>query len=179
MVNAIRMAMDFLSRFPSESVPEKTSMYEGFFHPIGITGAVRGVDVKMLIRDHDNVKFEDRKAYVRKVVEEMNKVWGGRVTVTVKDQYYNLKNYLEHFPKVCDIAREAFRRVGLDIVENPVRGGSDGCRISEMGLPTPNFFTGGLNFHGVYECLPVESLIKSHEVAVELGKMSAEVASLR
>ena len=179
MVNAIRMAMDFLSRFPSESVPEKTSMYEGFFHPIGITGAVRGVDVRMLIRDHDNVKFEDRKAYARKVAEEMNKVWGGRVTLTVKDQYYNLKNYLEHFPKVCDIAREAFRRVGLDIVENPVRGGSDGCRISEMGLPTPNFFTGGLNFHGVYECLPVESLIKSHEVAVELGKMSAEVTTLR
>lgn len=179
MVNAIRMAMDFLSRFPSESIPEKTCRYEGFFHPIGITGAVRGVDVRMLIRDHDNTKFEDRKAYVRKVAEEMNKVWDGRVTVTVKDQYYNLMNYLKDYPVVCDIAREAFRREGLEIVENPVRGGSDGCQISKMGVPTPNFFTGGLNFHGVYECLPVKSLLRSYDIAKRLCEMSSEVKTLK
>ncbi|MDO5530774.1 peptidase T [Sutterella sp.] len=179
MVNAIRMATDFISRFPSESVPEKTSGYEGFFHPVSVTGSVGEAEVRLLIRDHDNAKFEDRKAYARKVGEEMNRAWGGRVTVTVRDQYYNLSNYLEDFPVVTASAREAMKRAGVEIVEEPVRGGTDGCRISSMGLPTPNFFAGGLFFHSVYECLPVKSLDKAYEVARTLCEMSAEIRTLR
>ena len=178
MVNALRMAMDFISRLPAESVPEKTERYEGFFHPLAISGAVRGVDLRMLIRDHDNTKFEDRMEYVRKVVEEMNKVWGNRVTVDIKVQYHNLKNYLDKHPMVCDIAREAYRRAGVEIHEKPVRGGTDGARLSARGLPTPNLFTGGMNYHGVYECLSVTGLERALDVSKQLVAMSAEVKSL-
>lgn len=178
MINAIRMAMDFIGRFPAESVPEKTEDHEGFFHPLGITGAVRGVDIRMLIRDHDNVKFEDRMQYVRKVVEEMNRVWGNRVTADIRVQYHNLKNYLDNHPVVCDIAREAYRRLGIELHEKPVRGGTDGARLSAKGLPTPNLCTGGMNYHGIFECLSVTGIERSLELGIELGKMSAEVKSL-
>ena len=178
MINAIRMAMDFIDRFPAESVPEKTEDHEGFFHPIGINGAVRGVDIRMLIRDHDNAKFEDRMQYVRKVVEEMNRVWGNRVTADIRVQYHNLKNYLDNHPVVCDIAREAYRRLGIELHEKPVRGGTDGARLSAMGLPTPNLCTGGMNYHGIFECLSVTGIERSLELGIELGKMSAEVKTL-
>ena len=145
---------------------------------VHISGAVRGVDLRMLIRDHDNTKFEDRMEYVRKVVEEMNKVWGNRVTVDIKVQYHNLKNYLDKHPMVCDIAREAYRRAGVEIHEKPVRGGTDGARLSARGLPTPNLFTGGMNYHGVYECLSVTGLERALDVAKQLVAMSAEVKSL-
>ena len=178
MVNAIRMAMDFIARLPAESAPEKTEGHEGFFHPMGISGAVRGVDLKMLIRDHSNTRFEDRMNYVRKMVEEMNKVWGDRVTADIKVQYHNLKNYLDKHPAVCNLAREAYRRIGVEIHEKPVRGGTDGARLSAKGLPTPNLFTGGMNYHGVYECLSVTGIQRALDLGIMLGKMSAEVKTL-
>ncbi len=178
MVNAIRMAMDFISRLPAESIPEKTEGHEGFFHPMGITGAVRGVDLKMLIRDHNNFRFEERMNYVRKMVEEMNKVWGNRVTADIKVQYHNLKNYLDKHPAVCELAREAYRRIGVEINEKPVRGGTDGARLSARGLPTPNLFTGGMNYHGIFECLSVTGIERALELGIMLGKMSAEVKTL-
>lgn len=179
MVNAIRIAMDFLSRLPSEAVPEKTENYEGFFHPLAIEGAVRGAKIRMLIRDHDRRRYEDRKAYVLKIVEEMNKVWGNRVTVNIKHQYYNMGDFLKDSPKVCELAREAYRRVGVKINEKPVRGGTDGARLSARGLPTPNLFTGGMNYHGIFECLSVSGVLKSLEVVRELIKMTAETKSLK
>ena len=169
MVNAIRMAMDFIARLPAESAPEKTEGHEGFFHPMGISGAVRGVDLKMLIRDHSNTRFEDRMNYVRKMVEEMNKVWGDRVTADIKVQYHNLKNYLDKHPAVCNLAREAYRRIGVGIHEKPVRGGTDGARLSAKGLPTPNLFT---------ECLSVTGIQRALDLGIMLGKMSAEVKTL-
>ena len=178
MVNAIRMAMDFIARLPAESAPEKTEGHEGFFHPMGISGAVRGVDLKMLIRDHSNSRFEDRINYVRKMVEEMNKVWGDRVSADIKVQYHNLKNYLDKHPAVCNLAREAYRRIGVEIHEKPVRGGTDGARLSAKGLPTPNLFTGGMNYHGVYECLSVTGIQRALDLGIMLGKMSAEVKTL-
>ena len=178
MVNAIRMAMDFIARLPAESAPEKTEGHEGFFHPMGISGAVRGVDLKMLIRDHSNSRFEDRMNYVRKMVEEMNKVWGDRVSADIKVQYHNLKNYLDKHPAVCNLAREAYRRIGVEIHEKPVRGGTDGARLSAKGLPTPNLFTGGMNYHGVYECLSVTGIQRALDLGIMLGKMSAEVKTL-
>lgn len=178
MINAIRMAIDFMARLPAESIPEKTEGYEGFFHAIGIDGSVSGADLTLLIRDHSNRGFEDRMKYVKKVVADMNKAWGERITCEVKVQYRNLKNYLESCPAVCEIAREAYRRVGIEIMEKPVRGGTDGSLLSARGLPTPNLFTGGMNYHGVYECLSVTGIEKALDVAIELGKISAEVKTL-
>lgn len=145
---------------------------------MGISGAVRGVDLKMLIRDHSNSRFEDRMNYVRKMVEEMNKVWGDRVSADIKVQYHNLKNYLDKHPAVCNLAREAYRRIGVEIHEKPVRGGTDGARLSAKGLPTPNLFTGGMNYHGVYECLSVTGIQRALDLGIMLGKMSAEVKTL-
>ena len=174
MVNAIRMAMDFISRLPAESTPEKTEGHEGFFHPMGISGAVRGVDLKMLIRDHNNFRFEERMTYVRKMVEEMNKVWDNRVTADIKVQYHNLKNYLDKAPAVCDLAREAYRRIGVEIHEKPVRGGTDGAMLSWKGLPCPNLGTGGFNFHGVCECTTVERMDRCTEIVLNIISLYAE-----
>ena len=178
MVNAIRLALDFVERLPAESTPEKTERYEGFFHPTDLTGSVGAADLKLLIRDHSNTRFEDRMNYVRKVVEDMNKTWGNRITCEIKVQYGNLKNYLDSHPAVCEIAREAYRRLGIEIIEKPVRGGTDGSLLSARGLPTPNIFTGGMNYHGVYECLSVTGIQKALEVAIELAKISSEVKTL-
>ena len=178
MVNAIRLALDFVARLPAESTPEKTERYEGFFHPTDLTGSVGAADLKLLIRDHSNTRFEDRMNYVRKVVADMNKTWGNRITCEIKVQYRNLKNYLDSHPVVCEIAREAYRRLGIEIIEKPVRGGTDGSLLSARGLPTPNIFTGGMNYHGVYECLSVTGIQKALEVAIELGKISSEVNTL-
>ncbi len=178
MINAIRMALDFVGRLPSESTPEKTERYDGFFHPTDLTGSVGAADLKLLIRDHSNMRFEDRMNYVRKVVEDMNKIWGNRVSLDMKVQYRNIKNYLDTQPAVCDIARKAYQRLGIEIVEKPVRGGTDGSLLSARGLPTPNIFTGGMNYHGVYECLSVTGIQKALEVAIELGKISSEVTTL-
>ena len=178
MVNAIRLALDFVERLPAESTPEKTERYEGFFHPTDLAGSVGAADLKLLIRDHSNTRFEDRMNYVRKVVEDMNKTWGNRITCEIKVQYRNLKNYLDSHPAVCEIAREAYRRLGIEIIEKPVRGGTDGSLLSARGLPTPNIFTGGMNYHGVYECLSVTGIQKALEVAIELGKISSEVKTL-
>ena len=178
MVNAIRLALDFVERLPAESTPEKTERYEGFFHPTDLTGSVGAADLKLLIRDHSNTRFEDRMNYVRKVVEDMNKTWGNRITCEIKVQYRNLKNYLDSHPAVCEIAREAYRRLGIEIIEKPVRGGTDGSLLSARGLPTPNIFTGGMNYHGVYECLSVTGIQKALEVAIELAKISSEVKTL-
>ncbi len=178
MVNAIRMALDFIARLPAESTPEKTEGYEGFFHPYEITGSVASADLQILIRDHSNTRFEDRMNYLRKVAKDMNVVWGNRVSLDLKVQYRNLKNYLDEHPSVCDIARKAYRCAGINAIEKPVRGGTDGSMLSAKGLPTPNIFTGGMNYHGVYECLSVTGIEKALEVAIELGKISAKVSTL-
>ncbi len=178
MINAIRMAMDFIARLPAESTPEKTEGHEGFFHPIGLSGSVQRADLRMLIRDHSNERFEDRIRYVRKLVDDMNEDWGNRVSADITEQYRNLKNYLDQYPTVCDLAREAYKRIGVEIREKPVRGGTDGARLSAMGLPTPNLFTGGMNYHGVFECLSVTGLMRALDLGIMLGKMSAEVKTL-
>lgn len=180
MVNAIRIAEDFLSRFPADETPETTEMYEGFFHPVRIDGTVNGCRIAMLIRDHSRERFEARKALAQRIAEDVCAKWGeGAVALEIEDQYYNLSEYLKDAPRVVELAREAIRRCGLELVELPVRGGTDGCVISSKGLPTANLFTGGLNFHGVYECLPVKSLLASFDVARTLCEMSADVKSVK
>lgn len=180
MINAVRVLMNFLGSLDPEAVPEKTELYEGFIHPIAMGGDVNATWCKLIVRDHDRAKFEAKKQTLVDIAARMNAEFGEeRVKVTLKDQYYNLQEYLKDYPKVCELGREAIRRCGMTPIEKPVRGGSDGCRISEMGLPTANYFTGGMNYHGVYECIPVPSLIKCLEVTRTLCTMSADVTGIR
>lgn len=176
MVNALRHLAKFIEELPAEMSPECTEGYEGFLHPNRASGTVTSASVNILIRDHDKAKYEERKTLLRNLVEAFNReVPKAKVTIEIRDAYENMRPYLEAFPEVLDVAREAYRRAGLTIEEPPVRGGTDGARLSARGLPTPNLFTGGLNYHGIYECLPIPSLCKARDVAVEIAKLSAEV----
>lgn len=176
MVNALRHLAKFIEQLPAEMSPECTEGYEGFLHPNRASGTVTGASVNILIRDHDKAKYEEKKTLLRNLVETFNReVTKAKVTIEIRDAYENMRPYLEAFPEVLEVAREAYRRAGLTIEEPPVRGGTDGARLSARGLPTPNLFTGGLNYHGIYECLPIPSLCKARDVAVEIAKLSAEV----
>lgn len=176
MVNALRHLAKFIEQLPAEMSPECTEGYEGFLHPNRASGTVTGASVNILIRDHDKAKYEEKKALLCDLVEAFNReVPKAKVTIEIRDAYENMRPYLEKFPEVLEVAREAYRRAGLTIEEPPVRGGTDGARLSARGLPTPNLFTGGLNYHGIYECLPIPSLCKARDVAVEIAKLSAEV----
>ena len=176
MVNALRHLAKFIEELPAEMSPECTEGYEGLLHPNRASGTVTGAMVNILIRDHDKAKYEEKKALLRNLVEAFNReVPKAKVTIEIRDAYENMRPYLEKFPEVLEVAREAYRRAGLTIEEPPVRGGTDGARLSARGLPTPNLFTGGLNYHGIYECLPIPSLCKARDVAVEIAKLSAEV----
>lgn len=176
MVNALRHLAKFIEQLPAEMSPECTEGYEGFLHPNHASGTVTGASVNILIRDHDKAKYEAKKTMLCDLVEAFNReVPKAKVTISIRDAYENMRPYLEAFPEVLEVAREAYRRAGLTIEEPPVRGGTDGARLSARGLPTPNLFTGGLNYHGIYECLPIPSLCKARDVAVEIAKLSAEV----
>lgn len=176
MVNAFRHLAKFIEQLPAEMSPECTEGYEGFLHPNRASGTVTGALVNILIRDHDKAKYEEKKTLLCDLVETFNReVPKAKVTIEIRDAYENMRPYLEKFPEVLEVAREAYRRAGLTIEEPPVRGGTDGARLSARGLPTPNLFTGGLNYHGIYECLPIPSLCKARDVAVEIAKLSAEV----
>lgn len=176
MVNALRHLAKFIEELPAEMSPECTEGYEGFLHLNRASGTVTDASVNILIRDHDKAKYEDKKTLLCNLVETFNReVPKAKVTIEIRDAYENMRPYLEKFPEVLEVAREAYRRAGLTIEEPPVRGGTDGARLSARGLPTPNLFTGGLNYHGIYECLPIPSLCKARDVAVEIAKLSAEV----
>lgn len=176
MVNALRHLAKFIEQLPAEMSPECTEGYEGFLHPNRASGTVTGALVNILIRDHDKAKYEEKKTLLCDLVATFNReVPKAKVTIEIRDAYENMRPYLEKFPEVLEVAREAYRRAGLTIEEPPVRGGTDGARLSARGLPTPNLFTGGLNYHGIYECLPIPSLCKARDVAVEIAKLSAEV----
>ena len=131
------------------------------------------------MRDHDREAFEEKKAFLRSLVKELNaECPQAEATVEIRDSYENMRAYIDRAPKVLELAREAFRRAGVTPVETPIRGGTDGAKLSAEGLPCPNIFTGGLNYHGIYECLPVASLLKARDVAVALAALSADVQSL-
>ncbi len=178
MVNALRLAAHFVESLPRDESPERTEGREGFFHPIRIEGGVEEASVILLVRDHDADAFEVRKSRLIAMAEDYERYGKGTCSIVIRDQYYNMKQYLAPTPSVLALARRAMRRAGVTPVEVPVRGGTDGARLSETGLPCPNIFTGGLNFHGVYECLPIPSLLKSQETVIEMAKLSAEVTEL-
>lgn len=180
MVNSIKLASRLIDAFPEDQAPETTEGYEGFIHPNKIEGTVAETSVRILIRDHDKEKFEAKKALLkdltRKLAEEESRA---DISLTIKDSYENMRPYLEKTPKVMEIVREAYRQAGVSISEEPIRGGTDGARLSVRGLPCPNVFTGGLNYHSVYECIPIPSLEAAAEVALSLVKLSAEVKTLK
>lgn len=179
MVNSLRYAAKFIDMLPPLMSPECTSGHEGFVHPQLASGSVVKSTVSVIIRDHDRALFEEKKAMIEGIVDEMRKRFPKvKITLTIKDSYYNMKQVLDKHPKVVDIAREAFKDVGIVPVEAPIRGGTDGARLTYKGLPCPNIFTGGMNFHGVYECLPVKSLLKCRDVAVAIAKRSAQIKTL-
>jgi tripeptide aminopeptidase len=173
MVSAMHMAMEFNSLLPVNERPEFTTSYEGFYHLIGFQGAVEESTIQYIIRDHDRQKFEQKKVFIQKAVDFMNKKYDGRVKIELKDQYFNMREKIEEVMHIIDTAVEAMELVGVKPKVMPIRGGTDGARLSFMGLPCPNIFAGGHNFHGKYEFVPVNSMEKAVEVILKIVELNA------
>lgn len=174
MLNAARVATEFAQLLPPAETPEATVGYEGFFHLLGISGNVEKATLTYIIRDHDREKFESRKRLLNQASAWLNAKYGtGTATLTVNDQYYNMREKIEPVMHVIDIALEAMRQVGVTPAVRAIRGGTDGAQLSFKGLPCPNIFAGGLNFHGPHEFLPIPSLKKASEVVVKICELTA------
>ena len=175
MVNASLLVADLVNLFPHDQTPETTEGYQGFYHLIGITAEVDHAELVYIIRDHDRVSFEHRKEFVAKVAVIMNDKYGaGTVTVEVTDQYYNMKEKIDPVPYVVDLACDAMTQIGVTPRKVPIRGGTDGAQLSFKGLPCPNLFAGGLNFHGRYEWVPVQSMQKAMMTVVKIIELCAK-----
>ena len=175
MVNAIRVASEFIEALPQDEVPEKTEGYEGFFHVVGIEGSVEKASVSYIIRDHDRERFEQRKRLFRKTAENLSERYGaGTVNATVKDQYYNMREQIDPVMHVIDIAIKAMADAGVSPRVQAIRGGTDGAQLSFKGLPCPNIFAGGLNFHGPHEFLPIPNMEKAMQVVVNICSLVAD-----
>ncbi len=174
MRNALLAAADFIRRMPAGETPQATEGYEGFYHLTGMKGAVEEAVLSYIIRDHDREKFEARKAFVRRLAEEMNAEYGeGTVTAEVRDQYYNMREKVEPLMHIVDIARQAMEACGVECRVTAIRGGTDGAQLSFKGLPCPNIFAGGLNFHGRHEFVPVQSMEKAMMTIVKIAELTA------
>jgi tripeptide aminopeptidase len=169
MINSMIIAMEFNGMLPSSETPSHTEGYEGFYHIIGIEGDVEKTSFHYILRDHDQDRFNERKNLVKKVASFLNNKYGkNTVKVKLVDQYYNMREKIEPVMHVIDIAARAMRESGVEPRIKPIRGGTDGARLSFMGLPTPNLFTGGHNYHGKYEYIPVESMRKAVDVIIKI-----------
>ena len=174
MVNASNLAVELASMLPAEETPEPTEGYEGFYHLIGIKACTESATLSYIIRDHDREKFEDRKSFILKCVKEMNERYGeGIVTADVKDQYYNMKEKIDPQMHVIDLVLRAMQEVGVTPRVKPIRGGTDGAQLSFKGLPCPNIFAGGVNFHGPHEFVSVQSMNKAMEVIIKICQLTA------
>ena len=171
MINALEIASELATMLPSNEKPEYTEGYEGFFHLIGLSGTVDAANVTYIIRDHDRAKFEHRKKQMEQAVAYLNTCYGNALTLEMNDQYYNMREKVEEVPHVIDFAKRAIEEVGITPVIKPIRGGTDGARLSFMGLPCPNIFTGGVNFHGRYEFIPIPSMEKAMKVIVKIAEL--------
>ena len=174
MVNASLLALDFASWLPSAQRPENTTGYEGFFHLTNMTGSVEEATLSYIVRDHDRNLFEQKKQLLQLLVDRMNGMHPESTRLKIRDQYYNMREVVEPQKHIIDIAFEAMTAVGVKPLVKPIRGGTDGARLSFMGLPCPNIFAGGLNFHGRYEFLPVKSLEKSMETIIKITELTAQ-----
>jgi tripeptide aminopeptidase len=175
MINSMLIANEFIAALPKSEVPEKTSGYEGFFHLYEIEGKVEETNIGLIIRDHDLQKFNERKALIKEITTNLNSKHGaGTIEAVVSDQYFNMKEKVVPVMHIVDIAEEAMKNLGIKPLIKPIRGGTDGSQLSYMGLPCPNIFAGGHNFHGRYEYVPVESIKKAINVIVEIAQLTAK-----
>jgi tripeptide aminopeptidase len=179
MINSMLLASKFISKLPKEEVPERTKGYQGFYHVVHLDGSIEETNVQLIIRDHNRKKFEERKKVVQKIADKFNKKYarqfgGDIVTIDIKDQYYNMREKIAPVMHIIDIAETAMKELGIKPLIKPIRGGTDGSRLSFMGLPCPNIFAGGHNFHGKYEYVPVESMQKAVEVIIKIAEITAE-----
>ena len=175
MINANRLAAEFAAMLPADETPETTEGYQGFYHLIGMQTNTELGKLSYIIRDHDREKFEDRKRFVKHCAEQMNAKYGeGTVTAEVNDQYYNMKEKIEpDAMHVIDLVLHAMQEVGVSPKVKPIRGGTDGAQLSFKGLPCPNIFAGGINFHGPYEFVPIQSMEKAMMVIVKICELTA------
>ena len=175
MINSIYLANRFITLLPAQERPEHTTGYEGFYHLIGIQGEVEQSSVSYIIRDHDRTKFENRKKEMERLVVQMNAEYGaGTVTLELRDQYYNMREMVEPHPEVIDKAFKAMEQAGVTPIVRPIRGGTDGARLSYMGLPCPNLFTGGMNFHGKFEYCSLDTMRRAQQTILNLIQLWAE-----
>lgn len=173
MVNAARLATELVQKMPAAEVPEATTGYEGFFHLTGLSGSVERATLNFIIRDHDRERFEARKAMLRGLVQGMNLKYGYEaIALQLDDTYYNMREKVEPVMHIIDIAREAMEAAGVEPQIKAIRGGTDGAQLSFMGLPCPNVFAGGLNFHGPHEFLPIPNLKKACEVVINIVRLT-------
>ena len=174
MVNSIRVANRFCAMLPAHETPEHTEGYEGFYHLISFNGDVEQTTVAYIIRDHDRARFESRKKKIERFVSEINAEYGeGTATLELRDQYYNMREKIEPVMHIIDTAFAAMEAVGVKPNVKPIRGGTDGAQLSFKGLPCPNIFAGGLNFHGRYEFAPIQNMEKAMKVIVKIAELVA------
>ncbi len=174
MRNSIRIANQFLTMLPRHETPEHTDGYEGFYHLMSFNGDVEKTELQFIIRDFDRSRFEDRKKEMEHLVRKINNEFGeGIASVELNNQYYNMREKIEPVMHIVDVAEQAMKDVGVTPIIRPIRGGTDGSRLSFMGLPTPNIFAGGHNFHGRFEFVPIQSMQKATEVVLRITEMVA------
>ncbi|MFG6147238.1 peptidase T [Halobacillus sp. B23F22_1] len=175
MLHASKMAMELIEQLPKEEAPEYTEEYEGFFHLVSFQGDVEKAELLYLVRDHNKEKFEDKKALLQQMTKQLQDRYGkDRVKLEMEDQYYNMRDKIEPVKEIVDIAYQAMENLNITPIVQPIRGGTDGSQLSYMGLPTPNLFTGGENFHGKYEYISLDNMVKATQVIVEIAKLHAE-----
>ncbi|MCM1320419.1 MAG: peptidase T [Muribaculaceae bacterium] len=174
MINSIRVAGQLMLMLPRWETPEHTEGYEGFYHLVGIEGTVEQTTLTYIIRDHDRARFESRKREIVHLVNKINHEYPESCTAEIKDQYYNMREKIEPVMYIIDIAIQAIKDAGVTPKVQPIRGGTDGAQLSFKGLPCPNIFAGGLNFHGRYEFVPIPSMEKARDVVVNIARIVAE-----
>ncbi|TDL72302.1 peptidase T [Rhodococcus qingshengii] len=177
MVNSMKIAMELHSQLPALEAPEHTEGYEGFYHLISFNGDVEQTKMYYIIRDHDKEIFEARKSRMQNIVDLLNERYGkDTILLELKDQYYNMGEKIKPVMEIVDIAQEAMENLDIKPLIKPIRGGTDGSQLSYMGLPTPNIFTGGENFHGKYEFISVDNMIKAANTVIEITKLFEQKA---
>jgi tripeptide aminopeptidase len=178
MINSMLIANDFINELPKGETPQETKGYKGFFHVHHLKGSIEETVLELIIRDHSAKKFKKRKELIHDITYKFNKKFakqfGEDIVITeIKDQYYNMKEMVEPVMFIVDLAEKAMKELGIKPIIKPIRGGTDGCRLSYMGLPCPNIFAGGHNFHGKYEYVPVESMVKAIDVIIKIAELTA------
>ena len=177
MINSTKIAMEFQSKLPADEAPEYTDGYEGFYHLISFNGDVEETNLYYIIRDFDKESFASRKEKVQAIAAELQEKYGeDRVILEINDQYYNMKEKIEPVKEIVDIAYQAMKNLDIEPIIQPIRGGTDGSQLSYMGLPTPNVFTGGENYHGKFEYISIDNMVKATNVIIEIVKLYEERA---